>query len=201
MCLWMSYMWSEAKTWHLLAGNPVDSSLSILLPPTLYIPSQLLRKCSVWLSWHDWQIMTCSSRCTFRDHTSWSRRRDKAAANLLLVTCQKLQQQRNGVAGYDLFTHNGHFWMNCFFFFDCLLHCLTVTIITRTQWGAAEPKGREKLKSPAGRAIVHHTALPGCSSLDQSKKLVQSIQRGHMNDRGFDDIGYKLVTTLTLHRC
>ncbi|XP_008306717.1 peptidoglycan recognition protein 5 [Cynoglossus semilaevis] len=68
-----------------------------------------------------------------------------------------------------------------------------VTIITRTQWGAAEPKGREKLKSPAGRAIVHHTALPGCSSLDQSKKLVQSIQRGHMNDRGFDDIGYNFL--------
>lgn len=143
MCLWMSYMWSEAKTWHLLAGNPVDSSLSILLPPTLYIPSQLLRKCSVWLSWHDWQIMTCSSRCTFRDHTSWSRRRDKAAANLLLVTCQKLQQQRNGVAGYDLFTHNGHFWMNCFFFL------IVFSIVL--QWPSLHGRSGEQLNPRGGR--------------------------------------------------
>lgn len=72
-------------------------------------------------------------------------------------------------------------------------HSFPVTIIWRAQWGAAPPKSREELKGPAQKAVIHHTALPTCSGLHGCKDLLQSIQRSHMKDRNFDDIGYKWV--------
>lgn len=80
------------------------------------------------------------------------------------------------------------------------LHSFPVSIISRAQWGAAPAKSREEQKGPAQRAVIHHTALPKCSGLSGCTDLLLSIQRSHMNDRNFDDIGYKWVApTLWFH--
>ncbi|XP_071327960.1 peptidoglycan recognition protein 5 [Trachinotus anak] len=68
-----------------------------------------------------------------------------------------------------------------------------VNIVSREQWGAAAPKKKEKLKSSAQRVIIHHTALPSCKDLNECKERIRSIQRGHMTDRNFDDIGYNFL--------
>ncbi|KAG7223037.1 hypothetical protein INR49_015926 [Caranx melampygus] len=68
-----------------------------------------------------------------------------------------------------------------------------VNIISRAQWGAAAPKQKEKLKSSAQRVIIHHTALPSCKGLKECQDRVLSIQRGHMTERRFDDIGYNFL--------
>ncbi|XP_018526195.1 peptidoglycan recognition protein 5 [Lates calcarifer] len=68
-----------------------------------------------------------------------------------------------------------------------------VSIVSRAEWGAAAPKKKESLKGSAQRAIIHHTALPSCEGLKKCKDHVASIQRGHMTDRGFDDIGYNFL--------
>lgn len=70
-------------------------------------------------------------------------------------------------------------------------HSFAVSIISRAQWGAALPKKREVLKEAARKVVIHHTALPKCSGPSGCRDLLQSIQRSHMTDRNFDDIGYK----------
>ncbi|XP_029302651.1 peptidoglycan recognition protein 5 [Cottoperca gobio] len=69
----------------------------------------------------------------------------------------------------------------------------TVNIVSRQQWGAVPPKSRETLKGPAQKVIIHHTDLPRCKDQSECMKRLVSIQRGHMTDRGFDDIGYNFL--------
>ncbi|KAK2847004.1 hypothetical protein Q5P01_010003 [Channa striata] len=68
-----------------------------------------------------------------------------------------------------------------------------VNIVSRPQWGAAAPRQKEKLKAPAWRVIIHHTALPSCKGLTECKDQLVCIQRMHMKERGFDDIGYNFL--------
>ncbi|XP_039987267.1 peptidoglycan recognition protein 5 [Xiphias gladius] len=68
-----------------------------------------------------------------------------------------------------------------------------VSIVSRAHWGAARPKQKERLKSLAHRVIIHHTALPSCKSLKECKDHMLSIQRMHMTESGFDDIGYNFL--------
>uniref|UniRef100_A0A3P8U5H4 Peptidoglycan recognition protein 5 n=1 Tax=Amphiprion percula TaxID=161767 RepID=A0A3P8U5H4_AMPPE len=68
-----------------------------------------------------------------------------------------------------------------------------VNVVSRQQWGAADPKKKETLKSPAGKVVIHHTALLSCTGLAECKARIASIQRGHMKERGFDDIGYNFL--------
>ncbi|XP_024120156.1 peptidoglycan recognition protein 5 [Oryzias melastigma] len=69
----------------------------------------------------------------------------------------------------------------------------TVNIVSRLQWGAAAPKQKEALKGSAQRVVIHHTALQNCRGLPDSKEHLVSIQSMHMNQRGFDDIGYNFL--------
>ncbi|XP_037632474.1 peptidoglycan recognition protein 5 [Sebastes umbrosus] len=69
----------------------------------------------------------------------------------------------------------------------------TVNIVSRQQWGAAAPKQKETLKKAAQKVVIHHTALPSCKDQKECMSRLVSIQRGHMNDRGFDDIGYNFL--------
>uniref|UniRef100_A0A3P9IF44 Peptidoglycan-recognition protein SC2-like n=1 Tax=Oryzias latipes TaxID=8090 RepID=A0A3P9IF44_ORYLA len=69
----------------------------------------------------------------------------------------------------------------------------TVNIVSRLQWGAAAPKQKEALKGSAQRVVIHHTALQNCRGLADSKEHLVSIQSMHMNQRGFDDIGYNFL--------
>ncbi|KAF3692979.1 Peptidoglycan-recognition protein SC2 [Channa argus] len=68
-----------------------------------------------------------------------------------------------------------------------------VNIVSRLEWGAAAPEQKEKLKAPAWRVIIHHTALPRCKGLTEGKDQLVCIQRMHMKGRGFDDIGYNFL--------
>lgn len=74
--------------------------------------------------------------------------------------------------------------------------CLaSFSVISRDQWGAAPPKSIGKLSGLAQKVVIHHTALPKCSGLSGCSDQILSIQRSHMNERNFDDIGYKWVAT------
>lgn len=64
-------------------------------------------------------------------------------------------------------------------------------IVSRAEWGAAASRKKTMLRAPAQKVYIHHTALPKCTGLKECKDLLVSIQRGHMTDRKFDDIGYK----------
>uniref|UniRef100_A0A671LHD9 Peptidoglycan-recognition protein SC2-like n=2 Tax=Sinocyclocheilus anshuiensis TaxID=1608454 RepID=A0A671LHD9_9TELE len=46
-----------------------------------------------------------------------------------------------------------------------------------------------EMKSPAQTVIIHHTALRNCDSISQ----LAHIQHMHMQERGFDDIGYNFL--------
>lgn len=75
--------------------------------------------------------------------------------------------------------------------FESSSNCFLVNIASRPQWGAAAPRQKERLKGSAQRVVIHHTAFPSCKSLTECKDQLVSIQRMHMQERGFDDIGYK----------
>ncbi|CAG6005969.1 unnamed protein product [Menidia menidia] len=49
------------------------------------------------------------------------------------------------------------------------------------------------MKGSARRVIIHHTALQNCQGLGGCKDLLLSIQRMHMSERQFDDIGYNFL--------
>ncbi|MBN3305471.1 PGRP1 protein, partial [Amia calva] len=49
------------------------------------------------------------------------------------------------------------------------------------------------MSQPAGRAIIHHTALSQCHSPDSCAQELRDIQSLHMRHRGFDDIGYNFL--------
>ncbi|XP_062275521.1 peptidoglycan recognition protein 5 [Scomber scombrus] len=68
-----------------------------------------------------------------------------------------------------------------------------VTIVSRLEWSAASPRNREALSGPAQRVIIHHTALANYTNQRQCMDHLLSIQRLHMKDRGFDDIGYNFL--------
>ncbi|KAM4567192.1 peptidoglycan recognition protein 5 [Odontesthes bonariensis] len=69
----------------------------------------------------------------------------------------------------------------------------SVNIVSRLQWGAADAKQKETMKGSPRRVVIHHTALQNCKGLGGCRDLVVSIQRMHMSERQFDDIGYNFL--------
>lgn len=69
--------------------------------------------------------------------------------------------------------------------------CFAVAVVCRRAWNAVDPRDRTEMKSPAQTVIVHHTALRYCSNPCDSVPQLAHIQHMHMQERGFDDIGYK----------
>ncbi|KAM3616773.1 uncharacterized protein V6R79_023184 [Siganus canaliculatus] len=70
---------------------------------------------------------------------------------------------------------------------------LKVKIVPREQWGAAIPRQITAINGAAQRVVIHHTALPKSTDLSEAKKSLASIQRTHMTERGFSDIGYNFL--------
>lgn len=66
-----------------------------------------------------------------------------------------------------------------------------MTIISRQEWGAAAPKAKEPLKGAVQRVVIHHTDTQTSTSVLEGRRQVFNIQSYHMNQRNFDDIGYK----------
>lgn len=69
----------------------------------------------------------------------------------------------------------------------------TVDIVSRKGWGAVSPKHDATKISLAHRVVIHHTANPSCKNQKEYFARLLSIQRVHMSERNFDDIGYNFL--------
>ncbi|XP_054457696.1 peptidoglycan recognition protein 5 [Anoplopoma fimbria] len=70
---------------------------------------------------------------------------------------------------------------------------MALNIVSRQQWGAVPPKTKDSLKGIVQRVVIHHTANPRCKDQKDCVSRILSIQRNHMTERGFDDIGYNFL--------
>ncbi|VEN36681.1 unnamed protein product [Callosobruchus maculatus] len=67
-------------------------------------------------------------------------------------------------------------------------------IISRKEWGAVPPKSVKPLEqNPPLYIVVHHSASPICTSEDACKRSIRGVQRYHMENRGWEDIGYNFM--------
>lgn len=64
-------------------------------------------------------------------------------------------------------------------------------IVSRSEWGARAPRGRYSSHS-IQRLIVHHSSAPNASQY-QGAATVRGIQRFHIVDRGWTDVGYHFL--------
>ncbi|XP_022290086.2 peptidoglycan recognition protein 1-like [Crassostrea virginica] len=68
-----------------------------------------------------------------------------------------------------------------------------VNIYTRHSWCAREPKGFQLFQKPARLFFIHHTAGHSCHNFDTCVNTLKGIQNFHMDNRGWDDIGYSFL--------
>lgn len=62
-------------------------------------------------------------------------------------------------------------------------------IVTRAEWGADESMGsRARAYAPIRKLVVHHTASSNAPR--DPKAIMRAIQRFHVRDRGWSDVGY-----------
>ncbi len=67
-------------------------------------------------------------------------------------------------------------------------------VVTRAEWGAAEPRRRYTWRGPLTAVVLHHTQHPaaGLAGRAEEARYMQDLQRAHF-DSEFDDIGYHFV--------
>ena len=66
-------------------------------------------------------------------------------------------------------------------------------IISKNRWGGQSAINVEYTVKPLKYVIIHHTATPTCvDEYDCSDRLV-NMQNYHMNELGFNDIGYNFI--------
>jgi len=65
---------------------------------------------------------------------------------------------------------------------------MAVAIVLRAQWSARTPNRRHQIATPTPRLWIHHTA-----GSERGAAGMRSIQNGHMDDKGYADIGYSFV--------
>ena len=66
-------------------------------------------------------------------------------------------------------------------------------VVTRSEWGAREPRGRDQLTSDTARGVaVHYTAMNADEQArhETCAERVRGIQRYHMDSNGWLDIAY-----------
>ncbi|XP_071036156.1 peptidoglycan-recognition protein SC2-like isoform X1 [Parasteatoda tepidariorum] len=71
--------------------------------------------------------------------------------------------------------------------------CHDLEFVSREEWGAREPKHIETMATPVPHLFIHHTAMGECFHFESCCKMMQTIQNFHMDDRGWDDIGYNFL--------
>lgn len=74
-------------------------------------------------------------------------------------------------------------------------HKQATRIISRSEWGAAAPRGGYARQGKLIAGVQHHTAmptLPASASMQQEKARMRDLQRIHQG-QGWTDIGYALV--------
>ncbi|NP_001037786.1 peptidoglycan recognition protein 5 [Danio rerio] len=109
------------------------------------------------------------------------------------VCCPSLSSRANKPVSLVMLEHTG----NEKFVADMDGHTNTVDInadtVSRRGWDAVQPREMTQMESPAHTVIVHHTALRFCAHPRESVTELAHIQRMHMQERGFDDIGYNFL--------
>jgi N-acetylmuramoyl-L-alanine amidase len=71
--------------------------------------------------------------------------------------------------------------------------CLSMDLVTREEWDARDPVMVEYLNPPVNMTFVHHTAGSQCFDKQTCIAIMQAIQNFHMDDRGWNDIGYSFL--------
>ena len=69
-------------------------------------------------------------------------------------------------------------------------------VISRSEWGANDPKYSYSNHPYFDKMTLHHAAGWGAKSLDEGKAAVKSIQEFHQDGRGWSDIGYHFVVDM-----
>ncbi|XP_002730506.1 peptidoglycan recognition protein 1-like [Saccoglossus kowalevskii] len=73
------------------------------------------------------------------------------------------------------------------------IYCGDVQVITRAQWEARDPISKSTMPTPVDLSFIHHTAGNSCYNIDDCCAQMRSIQNYHMNDNGWNDIGYSFL--------
>ncbi|RLU18216.1 hypothetical protein DMN91_008572 [Ooceraea biroi] len=66
-------------------------------------------------------------------------------------------------------------------------------IIGRTQWTSTPAGAVNYLIIPILYVVIHHTVTPECNSRQECTSRVDGIRGYHMDDLGWDDIGYSFL--------
>ncbi|XP_041367447.1 peptidoglycan recognition protein 1-like [Gigantopelta aegis] len=66
-------------------------------------------------------------------------------------------------------------------------------IISRSEWGARSPKSTHRFHGPAKYAFIHHGESGSCHTQTECSKIVRAYQNYHMDNRGWNDIGYSFL--------
>ena len=69
-------------------------------------------------------------------------------------------------------------------------------IISRSEWGARNPKYDYSNHPYFNKMTLHHAAGWAATTLDEGKKAVKSIQEFHQDGRGWSDIGYHFLVDM-----
>ncbi|GFR15106.1 peptidoglycan recognition protein 1 [Trichonephila clavata] len=71
--------------------------------------------------------------------------------------------------------------------------CENMEIVSRAKWGARESKSNLTMVTPVPHIFLHHTAMRECNNFESCCQMMRTIQNFHMDDRGWDDIGYNFL--------
>lgn len=67
-------------------------------------------------------------------------------------------------------------------------------IVTRSEWGAREPKLVETFLGPIPYVIIHHSYIPSaCFSEESCEGAMRKMQDMHQLKNGWNDIGYSFA--------
>lgn len=69
-------------------------------------------------------------------------------------------------------------------------------IVSKKRWGGRMATFIKYQILPVKYVIIHHTVTDSCDSRETRSKIVENIQTYHMDNLGYDDIGYKCAFEL-----
>ncbi|CAF4128177.1 unnamed protein product [Rotaria socialis] len=67
------------------------------------------------------------------------------------------------------------------------------TIIHRARWNAINPKEQTSLATPVPFVAIYDTVSPSCRTHHECVKQIQGIQKYHMKEKNWSDIGYNFL--------
>lgn len=75
----------------------------------------------------------------------------------------------------------------------CVVMSGCPSMVTRSQWGARSAACSTRMSAPVPFVIIHHTEGAFCSTRASCSSQARGIQRLHMDDRKWCDIGYSFL--------